>query len=208
MSEFNKENIDRDIDRRDLTEIEQEALFALYCKHNGNHSAMSRDPDCSFHNVVIGDFAKKYNFKEKMLNKVKEEAESFNKEWNETLKKGKYKAIEKAIKLLSPAIRVIKVGKGENAVDKVIHIQPEAKEIKIAYEIIKTELGEPTTISKNTNIDENPEVKETIENIKNLITKGQEENDTNNNTKEDELSHTDSSDVQSGGETTDNNSEI
>lgn len=179
MSEINKENIDRNIDRRELNKEEEEALFALYCKHNGNHSAMSRDPDCGFHNVVIGDFAKKYSFKERMLKKVKEEAERIAKEWNETLKKGKMKAIEKAIKLLSPSLKIIKVGRGENAESKKIYIQPDAKDIKVAYEILKTELGEPTTISKNTNIDENPEVKETIDGIRQLIKQGQDEQNNN-----------------------------
>jgi len=181
--------------RRDLNKNEQEALFSLYCKHNGKYSATSRDPDCKFHYIIVSEYAKKYDFEDRRLKKVKLEAEQFKKDWSKKLKEGKMKAIEKAIELLDT--------KTYNRVDKnndIVEITsyPDGRDIKTAYEILKVELGEPTTISRNTNIEENDEVKQTIEGVKQLIKEGQ---------KKDEP-QTDTKNVQSGGKTSSDSTKV
>ena len=181
--------------RRDLNKNEQETLFSLYCKHNGNCSAVGRDENNKYHRNIVLEYAKRYGFENIRLKKVAKEAEQFKKEWNKKLKEGKMKAIEKAIELLDK--------KTYNRVDKnndIVEITsyPDGRDIKRAYEILKVELGEPTTISRNTNIEENDEVKQTIEGVKQLIKEGQ---------KKDEP-QTDTKNVQSRGETSSDSTEV
>ena len=181
--------------RRDLNKNEQEALFSLYCKHNGNCSAVGRDENNKYHRNIVLEYAKRYGFENIRLKKVAKEAEQFKKDWNKKLKEGKMKAIEKAIELLDK--------KTYNRVDKnndIVEITsyPDGRDIKTAYEILKVELGEPTTISRNTNIEENDEVKQTIEGVKQLIKEGQ---------KKDEP-QTDTKNVQSGGKTSSDSTKV
>jgi len=181
--------------RRDLNKNEQEALFSLYCKHNGNCSAVGRDENNKYHRNIVLEYAKRYGFENIRLKKVAKEAEQFKKDWNKKLKEGKMKAIEKAMELLDT--------KTYNRVDKnndIVEITsyPDGRDIKTAYEILKVELGEPTTISRNTNIEENDEVKQTIEGVKQLIKEGQ---------KKDEP-QTDTKNVQSGGKTSSDSTKV
>ena len=181
--------------RRDLNKNEQETLFSLYCKHNGNCSAAGRDENNKYHRNIVLEYAKRYGFENIRLKKVAKEAEQFKKDWNKKLKEGKMKAIEKAIELLDK--------KTYNRVDKnndIVEITsyPDGRDIKTAYEILKVELGEPTTISRNTNIEENDEVKQTIEGVKQLIKEGQ---------KKDEP-QTDTKNVQSGGKTSSDSTKV
>jgi hypothetical protein len=154
---------------RDLEEVEINALFSFYDKHNGNVLEMTKDVDIPFKaKSQIYFYRDKYDFVTK-LSKIKTlRAEKFKKEWEDKLKKGKEKAIERAIGLLE--IRTIqKETKDGDIID--ITIYPDNKDIKTAYEIMKIELGEPTTISRNTNIDETEEVKQALNILKNGINK-------------------------------------
>jgi len=151
--------------RRDLNKNEQEALFSLYCKHNGNCSAVGRDENNKYHRNIVLEYAKRYGFENIRLKKVAKEAEQFKKDWSKKLKEGKMKAIEKAMELLDT--------KTYNRVDKnndIVEITsyPDGRDIKTAYEILKIELGEPTTISKNMNVDET-EVEKALNILKNGI---------------------------------------
>lgn len=184
-------------ERRDLNEAEQEALFALYCKYTGNLSAMGRDKDNKYHRVILSHYANKYDWHNKWLQKVTDDANISRKEWQDKLMAGKLKAITKAVELLED--RTIE-GVGKNGEVYKYVKEPDFKEIKTAYEILKIELGEPTSITKNTNIDENPEVKETIEGIRELIKKGQKEKK--------DVAPTDTKTVPSGGETPSDTTEV
>jgi len=181
---------------RNLEDVEVHTLFSFYDKHNGNVLEMTKDKDIPFKaKSQIYYYRDLYDFITK-LSKIKtERAEQFKKEWSKRLKEGKMKAIEKAIELLDT--------KTYNRVDKnndIVEITsyPDGRDIKTAYEILKVELGEPTTISRNTNIEENDEVKQTIDGVKELIKRGQ---------KKDEQ-QTDTKNVQSRGETSSDSTEI
>ena len=137
---------------RNLEDVEVHTLFSFYDKHNGNVLEMTKDKDIPFKaKSQIYYYRDLYDFITK-LSKIKtERAEQFKKEWSKRLKEGKMKAIEKAIELLDK--------KTYNRVDKnndIVEITsyPDGRDIKTAYEILKIELGEPTTISKNMNVDE------------------------------------------------------
>jgi len=181
---------------RNLEDVEVHTLFSFYDKHNGNVLEMTKDKDIPFKaKSQIYYYRDLYDFITK-LSKIKtERAEQFKKEWSKRLKEGKMKAIEKAIELLDK--------KTYNRVDKnndIVEITsyPDGRDIKTAYEILKVELGEPTTISRNTNIEENDEVKQTIEGVKQLIKEGQ---------KKDEP-QTDTKNVQSGGKTSSDSTKV
>lgn len=156
---------------RDLEESEVEALFSFYDKHNGNVLEMTKDKDIIFKaKSQIYYYRDKYDFITK-LSKIKTaRAKKFKEEWEAKLREGKSKAIEEAIKLLQPRT-IQKTTKDGDVIDLAMF--PDNKDIKTAYEIIKIELGEPTTISKNTNVDETE-----VEKALNILKNGIEESDT------------------------------
>ena len=168
---------------RELNQGEQDALFGLYDKHNGNVSAMSDDSDCQFKNRnQVAYYRDRYSFSSKLSQIVAQRAEEFKKLWQGKLDDGKKKAIEKALELLEneETETITKEGEIKTRVRKPSYI-----EIRTAWEIIKTELGEPTSVSKNENSNTNDDVEEIgnklnklLENVKTEATKPTGENTT------------------------------
>ena len=125
-------------------------LFAFYEKWNGNLSEMVLDKDCIFKAYSqIHYYAHQYNFREELIEKKRKKAQDVI----DGLKDAKIKAIENAVRLLEPRHRFVFTKTGIQIFDLegkplIIEQLPYYKEIKAAWEIIKTELGEPTQISK------------------------------------------------------------
>jgi hypothetical protein len=133
---------------RDLNDIEQKIMYEIYCRNKGNHSKCKLDSDSlSKDDSVIGYWAKKYEWKAKYLKDTQESLDRQRKKWQEKLEAGKQKAIEMAIDLLEVREEPIETKDGI----KNLIIRPSNKDVKCAYEIIKVELNEPTTIRENLN---------------------------------------------------------
>lgn len=136
---------------KNLNHKERELLFAFYEKWNGNMLAMVRDGRCPLKSRnQIAYYKNLYNFEEQFL----QNRANWCKEIMDSLKDSKIEAIQRAIELIKPRQRMLKVPiTGEPLLDKdnqpiFIEDPPSYKEIQAAWEIIKTELGEPTQISK------------------------------------------------------------
>lgn len=158
-----KDNTKQKYSFRNLRQDEVDLLTALYNKHNGNMSEMKRDHLCPIKgNSAMSYYNKLYNFEERLGLYRKKIIERYKKECGDLLFSAKIKAIKRAIELLETRDVDIVTKTGE-----VITIQkdPFYKEIKAAWEIIKTELGEPTSLSKQENI--NKEI--THEKIMNIL---------------------------------------
>jgi hypothetical protein len=111
-----------------------------------------------------------HHFKEKLVEIRRKKAE----EVINGLMDAKTKALENAIKLLEPRHRFVYTKSGIQVFDQegnplIVEQLPYYKEIKTAWEIIKTELGEPTNITKteNKNSDDS-EVSKALDVIANL----------------------------------------
>lgn len=135
---------------RNLNVKERDLLFALYEKWNGNMSEMILDKDCPFKGYTqINHYANLYFFKERLVEKRKENAERTM----SMLKDAKTLAIENAIRLLEKRHTLVFNRYGVQLFDNegnplIVEKLPYYKEIKAAWEIIKTEMGEATAIAK------------------------------------------------------------
>jgi hypothetical protein len=116
---------------RELNTEEQVALFAVYCKYQGNKIQMAKSGECTFNRNILGYYEKIYDFKSRMLQDVADRANQDITITREKLLEAKNKAIQRAIDLLD--------------------LGYDYKNVKAAWEIIKVELGEPTTINQNNN---------------------------------------------------------
>ena len=136
---------------RDLEPLEQDLLFSFYEKYFGNILELSQDEESPFHGrPQITYYVQKYDFKNKLL-QIRTER---NKEITEQLQHAKMEAVENAIRILRRHHEFVFSKTGVQVMDKegnplIIERLPYYKEIKAAWEILKVELGEPTTISKN-----------------------------------------------------------
>lgn len=179
---------------RDLEPSEVEALCALYFKHNGNCTKTAQDSECGFNRNRVAYYRDKYDFENKRLRNVALKAQEFKDKQRAMLMAGKQAAILKAIDLLRPI--EIEQAKRDGTIVKFTK-HPTEKAVKVAYDIIKTELGEPTTVSKNINVDDNPEIQEALNQLQELITKGQKDEPRDNK-----------STIQSGGQTPNDSTEV
>jgi len=131
---------------RDLNEEEVDTLFAFFDKHNGKVTQMVLDKDCQFHsNNQIGHYRKKYNFDLRLAKIREERAQEVVKNLNDS----KIRAIETAQKTLEPRHQLVFSKGGAQVFDEdgnplIIENLPDYKELKVCWEIIKTELGEST----------------------------------------------------------------
>jgi hypothetical protein len=135
---------------RPLTVPEKDLLFAMYDKHNGNVLGMIRDRECPFKSRnQVYYYRDLYYFKEHLVqiraNRAKKVLDS--------LKDSKILVLEQASRMVETRQIPLKNKQGELLLDfdnqPIFHsVEPDHKEIKTAWEIIKTELGEPTTIGK------------------------------------------------------------
>lgn len=125
----------------------EEALYSFYVKHNGSLTGMSKDPDCPLAHInTIRGYRERHNWVERFTEHSLITTENILENRKELLEDG----IRYAVK------RCVDIMKDEKS---------SAKEIKVAWEIIKTELGMPTRINFNANLNANTEDKRDIENI-------------------------------------------
>lgn len=140
---------------RALTIPERDLLFALYDKHGGNKVAMSRDPDCIFKsNKQISYYANYYQFQSRLAHERIKRAKLIT----DGLSDAKMQAIKRAMEMIMP--RQVIVKRKDHKTGSMVpildsdqqpiyeEIYPTEKEIKVAWEILKTELGEATSVSK------------------------------------------------------------
>jgi len=160
---------------RPLTIPERDALFAYYEKHNGNLLAMTRDKDCTFKSWnQLQHYRDLYGFKTKLAESRGRMAE----EVMGQLVDSKIMAVRQAVRLIQPRQVPMIMPDGQPFTDAdgrpvFMEVYPNHKEIKAAWEIIKTELGEPTTISKaEVNNPQSEEVKHALDVIAQLTTHG------------------------------------
>lgn len=141
---------------RPLTIPERDFLFALYDKHGSNMMAMSRDRDCIFKSHrQISFYCQFYAFQTKLAELRRRRAEEVVAE----LGNAKTAVIERAMEMMRPRQVPIKMKHpttGEaiylrDEDDNLLYdeIYPSQQEIKTAWEIIKAEMGEPTSVSKS-----------------------------------------------------------
>lgn len=156
---------------RNLDANEIKALFVIYERHKGLVSAMARDEDCQFKNRgQLAHYVRIYNFYHTLSQKITEKLEKEQEEFDAKLRAGKQKAIDRAMELLEPITVLDKMG-------NPLEIPPGSKAVKTAWEIFKTELGEPTVVRKNENINEDKDrYDEHDQKLKDLIEKRQNGN--------------------------------
>jgi hypothetical protein len=136
---------------RPLTIPERDMLFALYEKHNGNMTALSRDPECKFRAYsMIRYWAGLYNFESRLIEIKRKRAEKHLDE----LTDAKLEALKRARELVEPKLVPLKDKDGHTLLDPdgqpiFVSVPPEPKAVETAWRIIKTELGEPTIVTKS-----------------------------------------------------------
>jgi hypothetical protein len=134
---------------RALTIPERDLLFAVYEKHSSNMLAMTRDVLCQFKSYAqLKYYCDLYNFYPRYVEIRRKQADAVL----AGLKDSKALAIQQAIRMLEPRQVALKdrYGNAITVADEPVFetIYPDQKEVKTAWEIIKTEMGEPTTIGK------------------------------------------------------------
>jgi hypothetical protein len=136
---------------RPISVPEKDLLFAMYDKHNGNMLSMTRDRECLFKGYnQIRYYADLYNFEPRLVEIRRKRA----KKTLDSLKDSKILTIQQAIRMVETHQIPLKNKQGEVILDAdgqpmFYEVDPNHKEIKTAWEIIKTELGEPTSIAKH-----------------------------------------------------------
>lgn len=135
---------------RALSVSERDLLFAFYEKHNGNVLAMVRDAECTFKGRnQIYYYRDLYGFREELVQSRAKRA----KQVTEMLGDAKVRAVENAMRMLEPRHMLLLKKDGTQMFDsdgnpKLLEMLPNHTELRAAYEIIKTELGEPSSIGK------------------------------------------------------------
>jgi hypothetical protein len=135
---------------RELSEEEQEMLFAQYDSNGGKVTYMLLDKDVLFKGMgQLYYYVHKYDFETKLVDIRKKRAL----EVMSSLQDSKIEAIQRAQQLLGVHYQILRTKGGVEIMDEegnpiVVETLPHFKEIKTAWEIIKTELGEPTSITK------------------------------------------------------------
>ena len=187
---------------RELTEIEQDIMFLVFCRNFGNHSMVARDTESIVKDKsCIGYWAKIYNWHDRMRKETKERLENQKKEVESRLIEGKYDVIKRAFWLVQG--RKVKKRSMLTGVEYEVDLEPTSKDIKIAYEIIKTELGEPSKVLHNLNTNEvDQDTIDALDAINKLI-----EGDANKQPKQNNP-RTSAEVVQGGESTSDNCTEV
>lgn len=193
----------KDGELRELTEQEQEAVFALYCKNFGNISMLVRDPDNGFSKSrqYLGEWAKRYDWYSRYVKELTEKIENDQEIIRKELRAGKLKAIKRAIWLLNTRKqKTLFFGKEVEFTQ-----EPSHKDIKAAYEILKTELGEPVRINHNINQHENDKETQAVLDFLNTLIDGDDEQDNKQEAGHSDAKEADAqastADVQGGGAT-------
>lgn len=132
---------------RALSIPERDFLFALYDKYNGNLSHMVLDPIAQFKAYSqVHYYIHYYNFRERYAELRRKKTQDVI----DKLQDAKMMALERAMEMLRPYCSFVYTKTGVQVYDgdgkpMIIEKQPFYKEVKAAWEIIKTELGEPTS---------------------------------------------------------------
>lgn len=149
---------------RNLTEQEIEMLVALLYKHRGSLEAVRNDPDSPVKgNSNIYYYKRKYSLLERLGEYRRQIVEKFKAESANILAEAKVKALQRAMELLED--REIEISKGDLIIKYTK--KPDYKEIQCAWEIIKNELGETTTIIPAELTDQTNRLNDLINRIKN-----------------------------------------
>ena len=135
---------------RALTIPERDMLFAFYEKWNGNMLAISRDPECRFKAYnQIKYWSNLDNFPSRFDQIRTERA----KETIASLSQSKLEAVQRAVEMVRPRQVALRDRDGHpilvEGAPVFETVYPDQKTLKTAWEIIKTELGEPTWIAKS-----------------------------------------------------------
>lgn len=151
---------------KNLKKTEIDMLVIMYDKHNGNLSSLHRDSNNQFGSLPKLSYYKKlYNLDAK-LNEFREDLmERYTENKALILGRAKNLVIMQALKMATTKEVTFYDKKKSEMI--TMEMDPNAKELDVAYKIIKTELGEPSSITKQENI--NKEEKEKIEEGLNLI---------------------------------------
>jgi hypothetical protein len=159
---------------RSLTIPERDMLFAFYEKWSGNMLAITRDPECPHKAYnAIKYWSNLYNFPSRLVQIRTERA----KETMAGLADSKLEAIRRAVEMVQPR-QVALRDKDKNVIlmdgaPVFETVYPDQKTLKTAWEIIKTELGEPTWIAKSeVNTPLHDEVREALDLISQLTKHG------------------------------------
>jgi hypothetical protein len=137
-------------------------MFIIFDKHNGNLSGMARDSESLFHSrEQLRYYRDMFGWDAKLV-QIRAQR---SREVIENLGYAKVRAIQRAMELLESREVEIVTKIGVVTVTK----DPMYKEIQAAWEIIKTELGEPTSITKSENKTDLSVVEESVSKLNQFI---------------------------------------
>lgn len=138
-------------------------MFIIFDKHNGNLAAVSRDPESLFHSrEQLRYYRDMFGWGDRLVQTRAQRS----KDVIENLAYAKVRAIQRAMELLES--RQVEMVLKTGAV-VTLNRDPMYKEIQAAWEIIKTELGEPTSITKSENRTDVNVVEESVNKLNQFI---------------------------------------
>lgn len=166
------------VNHTDLCEEDKKLLLNLFVCHNNVLANVLKDPRSKWRaRTQVQYYRDKYNFKE-IANKILvEKLEKEIDEMRDKLLEGKKETIKSAIELAK--IKTVQVLDTNNqpvldsdGLPMYETILPQGKDLRTAWEIIKTELGESTKITENKNINiDQREIQDTLNILQNGIEK-------------------------------------
>lgn len=148
---------------RSLEDDEQETMFVIFDKHNGNLSAVARDSESLFHSREQLRYYRDMFGWDTRLVQIRAER---SKEVIENLGYAKVRAIQRAMELLES--RQIEMPTKQGSIVTFTK-DPMYKEIQAAWQIIKTELGEPTNIIKAETLSDVRVIEESVVKLNSFI---------------------------------------
>lgn len=167
-TEEKKKRIKYEDQFRELTKEEQKSWFMFYVKHQGSLLAMSKDPEFpSKHYNFLRHCRDKYDWSDKYHEKLRKDQEKWIEGIKERLGAKKYRALERFYELLED--REIEAIDKDGKLVK-IKKKPTYKELEAAIKAIKTELGEPSNITKNESLVIDPETEQMQNQLHELLT--------------------------------------
>jgi len=138
-------------------------MFVIFDKHNGNLSAVARDSESLFHSREQLRYYRDMFGWDTRLVQIRAER---SKEVIENLGYAKVRAIQRAMELLES--RQIEMPTKQGSIVTFTK-DPMYKEIQAAWQIIKTELGEPTNIIKAETLSDVRVIEESVVKLNSFI---------------------------------------
>ncbi len=131
---------------RNLTQEEIDLIIILLHEHKGVLDSLIKDPRSPVRgNGTIHYYKRKYNLLAKLGEYRKELVDQYKKDSLSILGNAKVRAIQRAMELLEDREMDVMDKSGRMI---TLTVKPGHKEVKCAWEIIKTEMGEVTKITK------------------------------------------------------------